>query len=68
MSDVENPLTDQDYKKLIEVMKSTDKTIKAINKAKAAGIDTGDQLAQVNAAREQATKMLRTYFPNRPMS
>lgn len=62
--DLLNPLTPEQKTEINEGIKSADETLKAIDKAIGAGIDTGEERERTLANREKLIKLRRTYFPN----
>lgn len=63
MVDALNPFTVEQLAEIDEKLKLADETEKAIAKAKGAGIDVGDQLETLRAARGKLEQIKRTYAP-----
>lgn len=61
MTDAQKPFTVDDIKRMREGITLADETEKAINKAKSAGIDTGDQLDRIRDGRAKLVQILRVY-------
>lgn len=60
---LEKPLNEQDLQDIKKALQDTIKLDAAINKAKSAGIDVGDSLAQNAEKRKRLQQYLNTYFP-----
>ena len=63
MVDALNPFTPEQLAEIDDKLLLAAETEKAINKAKAAGIDVGDQLETLRAARTKLEQIKRTYAP-----
>ena len=63
MVDALNPFTPEQLAEIDEKLVLAAETEKAINKAKGAGIDVGDQLETLRAARTKLEQIKRTYAP-----
>ena len=63
MVDALNPFTVEQLAEIDEKIALADDTEKAIAKAKSAGIDVGDQLETLRAARTKLEQIKRTYAP-----
>ena len=63
MVDALNPFTVEQLAEIDEKIELADDTEKAIAKAKSAGIDVGDQLETLRAARTKLEQIKRTYAP-----
>lgn len=63
MVDALNPFTPEQLAEIDEKIALADDTEKAIAKAKSAGIDVGDQLETLRAARTKLQQIKRTYAP-----
>ena len=65
MTDIDNPLDENHFIEIERGIKAADKTLAAINRAIAAGIEVNDRLAETRTKREQLLSLKRTYFPGR---
>lgn len=63
MVDALNPFTVEQLAEIDAKIELADDTEKAIAKAKSAGIDVGDQLETLRAARTKLVQIKRTYAP-----
>lgn len=61
MTDALNPFTESDFDEIESKLNLANETEKAIAKAKAAGIDTGDLLVTLRESRTKLQQILRTY-------
>ena len=61
---LETPIDAEGKKRLFEAIDRSAEIIKAINKARTAGIDMGNQLAQATETRDKLVALKQTYFPN----
>ena len=62
---INNPLIESDLAEINAGIKNADDLLKALNKAKAAGVDIGDQYAEVSQKRQKLIALKTTYFPGR---
>lgn len=65
MSDLDNPLTDDDLKELKTNLKELDKADILIRKSEAAGFDMTAAKAQAAEQRKKLTQIKQSFFGNR---
>ncbi len=65
MPTLEEPLTPEQFDKIVEGIAQSDKLISAINRATRVGMDMSQQLEEVRARRKQLMSLKNEYFPGR---
>lgn len=62
---LEKPLNDDDLRQLKDALAKTNDVEAALNKAKLAGVDIGNQIQENRDNRARLQQLLNTYFPGR---